>query len=170
MPLVYIRKSGGGGRRVALWCQENGKATAEDWPEIERYLNLGYEIISFDFRGLGETRMAYTAVSPDDPLLGELDFDHAYVNPLSGVLANYVYNSLLTGRPYFLQMIEEAEIARRFATEKLHANVAAVSAAGDAYTLASAVAETLPDIRLLPESNGNVLRWSELVEQKREIW
>src|SRR5256884_8627981 len=90
MPLLYIHKSGGGDRRVALWFQENGKATAEDWPEIERYLNLGYEIISFDFRGLGETRMAYTAVSPDDPLLGELDFDHAYVNPISGVLANYV--------------------------------------------------------------------------------
>src|SRR5256884_589904 len=57
MPLLYIHKSGGGDRRVALWFQENGKATAEDWPEIERYLNLGYEIISFDFRGLGETRM-----------------------------------------------------------------------------------------------------------------
>src|SRR5213080_1679738 len=49
MPLLYIHKSGGGDRRVALWFQENGKATAEDWPEIERYLNLGYEIISFDF-------------------------------------------------------------------------------------------------------------------------
>ena len=170
MPLLYIHKSGGGDRRVALWFQENGKATAEDWPEIERYLNLGYEIISFDFRGLGETRMAYTAVSPDDPLLGELDFDHAYVNPISGVLANYVYNSLLTGRPYFLQMIEDAEIARRFAAEKLHVNVVVVSAAGEAYTLASAIAETLPGMSLQSEPNRKILKWSEIVEQTRESW
>ena len=174
MPLLYIHKyehkSGAGERKVALWFQENGKATTEDWPEIEKYLGQGFDIISFDFRGLGETRMPYTAVSPDDPLLGKLDFDHAYVNPISGVLANYVYNSLLTGRPYFLQMIEDAEIARRFAAEKLHGNVVAVAAAGDAYTLASAVAETLPGMSLLPEPNGNGLKWSAIVEEKRESW
>jgi pimeloyl-ACP methyl ester carboxylesterase len=174
MPLLYIHKSehksGSGQRRAALWFQENGKATAEDWPEIEKALNQGFDIISFDFRGLGETRMSYTAVSPDDPLLGKLDFDHAYVNPISGVLANYVYNSFLTGRPYFLQMIEDAEIAWRFAAEKLRVNIVAVTAAGDAYTLASAVAETLPGMNLLPEPNGKVLKWSEIVEEKRESW
>ena len=174
MPLLYIRKSehesGGGERKTALWFQENGKATAEDWPEIEKYLNQDFDVISFDFRGLGETRMPYTAVSPDDPLLGKLDFDHAYVNPISGVLADYVYNSLLIGRPYFLQMIEDAEIARRFAAERLRVNVAAVTAAGDAYTLASAIAETLPGMRLLPGSNRKVLKWSEIVEEKRESW
>ena len=170
MPLLYIRKPGASGRKAVLWFQENGKATAEDWPEIERYLEQGFDIISFDFRGLGETRMPYTAVSPDDPLLGKLDFDHAYVNPISGVLANYVYNSLLTGRPYFLQMIEDAEIASRFAAEKLHVNVVAVTAAGDAYTLASAIAETLPGVNLLPEPNGKILKWSEIVEQKKESW
>ena len=174
MPMLYIYKSGGksgaGERKAALWFGENGKATAEDWPEIEKVLNQGFDIVSFDFRGLGETRMPYTAVSPDDPLLGKLDFDHAYVNPISGVLANYVYNSLLNGRPYFLQMIEDAEIARRFAAQKLQVNVVAVRAAGDAYTLASAIAETLPGMSLLPEPNGNVLKWSEIVEQKRESW
>ena len=138
MPLLYIHKPGGE-RKAALWFQENGKATAEDWPEIEKYLNQGFDIISFDFRGLGETRMPYSTVSPDDPLLGKLDFDHAYVNPISGVLANYVYNSFLTGRPYFLQMMEDAEIAGRFAAEKLRVNVVAVTAAGDAYTLANAI-------------------------------
>jgi len=170
IPLLYIHKSGSGERKAALWFRENGKAAAEDWPEIEKYLNQGFDIISFDFRGLGETRMPYTAVSPDDPLLGALDFDHAYVNPISGVLANYVYNSLLTGRPYFLEMIEDAEIARRFAAQKLHANVVAVTAAGDAYTLASAIAETLPGMSLLPEPNGRVLKWSEIVEQETASW
>jgi hypothetical protein len=174
IPLLYIHKSGHKSseseQKAALWFQENGKATAKDWPEIQKNLNQGFDVISFDFRGLGETRMPYTAVSPDDPLLGKLDFDHAYVNPISGVLANYVYNSLLTGRPYFLQMIEDAEIARRFAAEKLHVNVVAVSAGGDAYTLASAMAETLRGMSLLPNPNGKVLKWSEIVEEKRESW
>jgi len=174
MPLVFIHKSGhksgSGERRAALWFGENGKATAEDWPEIEKVLNQGFDIVSFDFRGLGETRMPYTAVSPDDPLLGKLDFEHAYVNPISGVLADYVYNSLLNGRPYFLQMMEDAEIARRFAAQKLQVSVVAVTAPGQAYTLASAIAETLPGTNLLPEANGNVLKWSEIVEQKRESW
>jgi Acetyl xylan esterase (AXE1) len=170
MPLLYIHKSGAGDRKLLLWFQENGKATAKDWSEVEKYLNQGYDLISFDFRGLGETRMSYTAVSPDDALLGKLDFDHAYVNPISGVLANYVYNSLLIGRPYFLQMIEDAEIARRFAAERLHADVLAVTATGDAYTLASAIAETLPGLKLLPAPGGKVLKWSEIVEEKREIW
>jgi len=48
--------------------------------------------------------------------------------------------------------------------------VVAVTAAGDAYTLASAIAEALPDITLLPEPNGRVLKWSEIVEQKKESW
>jgi hypothetical protein len=170
MPLLHIHKSGAGDRKLLLWFQENGKATRADWPEVEKRLNQGYNIISFDFRGLGETRMPYTAVSPDDPLLGKLDFDHAYVNAISGVLANYVYNSLLTGRPYFLQMIEDAEIARRFAAEKLHANMVAVTAPGDGYTLASAIAETIPGLQLLPEPSGKILKWSEIVEQERESW
>jgi hypothetical protein len=49
-------------------------------------------------------------------------------------------------------------------------NVAAVSAAGDAYTLANAIAETLPGMSLLPEPTGKVLKWSEVVEEKRESW
>ncbi len=170
MPLLYIHKSAADKRTFLLWFRESGKATAEDWPEIKKYVDEGYDIVSFDFRGLGETRMPYTAVSPDDPALGALDFDHAYVNSISGVLANHVYNALLIGRPYFLQMIEDSEIASRFAREKLGAKVVAITAPSDAYTLASAIAETLPGIELLPRPDAKVLKWSEIVEQKREIW
>ena len=46
----------------------------------------------------------------------------------------------------------------------------AVTAARDAYTLANAVAETLPGMKLLPDGNTKVLKWSEIVEQKRESW
>ncbi|OLB40135.1 MAG: hypothetical protein AUH11_02495 [Acidobacteria bacterium 13_2_20CM_57_17] len=170
MPLLYIHKSAADKRKALVWFSENGKASAAYWPEIKKYADEGYDIVSFDFRGLGENRMSYTAVSPDDPALGALDFDHAYVNSISGVLANHVYNSLLTGRPYFLQMIEDAEIAGRFAHEKFGAKAEAVTAPGDGYTLASAIAETLPGIKLLPSSDARVLKWSEIVEQKRETW
>jgi cephalosporin-C deacetylase-like acetyl esterase len=170
MPLLHIHKSAAGKRTVLLWFREGGKATAADWPDIKKYVEQGYDVVSFDFRGLGETRMPYTAVSPDDPTLGALDFDHAYVNSISGVLANHVYNALLTGRPYFLQMIEDAEIAGRFAREKLGAKGVAVTAPDGGYTLASAIAETLPSIELLPQPDAKVLKWSEIVEQKQEIW
>ena len=170
MPLLHIHKSAADKRTVLLWFSENGKASAADWPEIKKYIDEGYDIVSFDFRGLGENRMSYTAVPPDDPALGALDYDHAYVNSISGVLANHVYNSLLTGRAYFLQMIEDAEITGRFAHEKLGAKAEAVTAPGDGYTLASAIAETLPGIKLLPRSDARVLKWSEIVEQKRETW
>jgi len=170
MPLLYIHKSAAGERKFLLWFRENGKATADDWPELKKYVDEGYDIVSFDFRGLGETRMPYTAVSPDDPALGKLDFDHAYANSISGVLANYVYNSLLIGRPYFLQMMEDTEIASQFARERLGAKIVAVIAPGETYTLASAVAETLPGIKLLPQPDARVLKWSEIVQQEREIW
>jgi hypothetical protein len=99
-----------------------------------------------------------------------LDFDEAYVNSISGVLANYVYNSLLTGRPYFYQMVEDVEIARKFAKEKLQLHMTAVTASGANYTLASAVSEVLPGVRLLTNADAKVLRWSDLVEQKQEQW
>lgn len=115
--------------------------------------------------------MPYKAVSPDDPKLAELDFDHAYINPLSGVLAGYVYNSILTGRPYFLQVMEDAEIAMRFASTQLNTGTQfAVTGTGNGYTLASAVSEALPNVKLLSRSDMQILKWSELVEQKRELW
>ena len=104
--------------------------------------------------------MAYKAVSPDDPSLAQLDLDQAYVSPLSSVLADYVYNSLLTGRPYFLEMIEDAEIATRFVQERIGARSGmAVTGTNTAYTLASAVAETLPNFKLIPQPNGRNIRW-----------
>jgi hypothetical protein len=114
--------------------------------------------------------MPYKAVSEDDPSLAQLDFDRAYVNPLSSVLADYVYNSLLTGRPYFLQMIEDAEIAMRFSREQLHANEFSVASAGDGLPLATAIAGTLPSVKLSPKPGTEVTRWSDLVLERRELW
>ena len=169
IPLLHVHRVAAGKRDALLWFQQSGKAKAEDWPQIEKYLS-DYDIISFDFRALGETRMPYKAVSPDDPLMAQLNFDQAYVSPLSGVLAGYVYNALLTGRPYFLQMIEDAEIAGRFVQEKLGSQVAAVTAADDGYGLAKEISETLPGIKLLSRPGGQALSWTAIVREKRETW
>jgi len=171
LPLLYIHKAGDNRRTVMLWLGENGKVRAQDWPSVAKYLDTGYDIVSIDPRGLGETRMRYKAVSEDDPTLAQVDSDHAYVSPVSGVLADYVYNSLLTGRPYFLQMIEDAEIATRFVHAKVdaHAEVT-VTGVGNTHTLAIAVSETLPGIRLLSQTDAQIVKWSDLVNQERELW
>jgi hypothetical protein len=170
MPVLHIHKSAERKRDLLLWFRDDGKATSENWAEIKKYLDASYDVISIDFRGRGETKMPYQAVSPDDPAMARLDFDHAYVYPLSSVLAGYVYNSILTGRPYFLQLIEDAEIASRFVDARLGARVTAVTAPGDAQTLAGAISETLPNIKLLPQADGVALKWSEIVRRRREIW
>jgi len=171
LPLLYIHKNGTQSQRVLFWMSENGKATEQDWPEITKRLEAGYDIISIDPRGLGETRMRYKAISPDDPTLAQLSFDQAYVSPLSSVLADYVYNSLLTGRPYLLQTMEDIEIASRFVTEKINPPAElTITGTGGASTLAKVTAETFPSIRLLTQPNEPVLHWSEIVEQKKEIW
>jgi cephalosporin-C deacetylase-like acetyl esterase len=171
LPLLYFHKADGVQRPVVLWLGKNGKADAQDWTSLMKYLEAGYDIVSVDPRGLGETRMSYKAASPDDPALAQLDFDRAYVSPVSGVLADYVYNSILTGRPYFLQMIEDAEIATRFFKAQVNLRAEfAVTGSNGTFPLASAISQTLPNIKLLSEPDGQVIPWSELVNQKTELW
>lgn len=169
MPLLHIYKRSANHQKLLFWLGSNGKAAHEDWPGLSGFLDSGYDIISFDPRGLGETRMPYKAVSEDDPSLAKKSFDEAYVNPLSSVLADYVYNSLLTGRPYFLQMIEDVEIAERFARVKFGAREFAIVGEGDASTLAAAAADSLASLKVLGQSKRSV-SWSELVNEKRELW
>ncbi len=170
MPLIHIHKTTGQSTRWLLWFTKDGKAAANDWAEIAKQLNAGYDVISFDFRGLGETRMPYKAVSEDDPSLALMDDAQAYANPLSSVLAGYVYNSLLTGRPYFLQMIEDAEIAIRFSRGKLHAGTFSIVSDPESAILAAAIVGTLPAVGPSPHPAADVMKWSELVLQRRELW
>ena len=92
-----------------------------------------------------------------------MDSTQIYFNPLSGVFANYVYNALLTGRPYFLQMIEDTEIVSRFLRSHLKVKEIKITATADARMLAREIVETLPDIK--PKSNEDVdgVKWSEIV-------
>lgn len=171
MPVLRIRKTGSDHGPVLLWLGENGKATAEEWPTIAKYVEDGYTVVSFDPRGLGETRMPFKAVSPDDPALAHLDFDQAYVSPLSSVLGGYGYNALLVGRPFLLQTIEDAEIALRF-VRAIAPGSTGIFVAGSRTggNVASLIAETLPDVKLVPDAANELFRWSQIVEHKTEMW
>jgi hypothetical protein len=170
MPVIHIHRTTGQSKGWRLWFSKDGKAVAKDWADIVQQVNAGYDVISFDFRGLGETRMRYKAISEDDPSLALTDDAQAYANPLSSVLAVYVYNSLLTGRPNFLQMIEDAEIAIRFSRENLHAGSFSIVSDPESALLASAIASAVPGVNPDPDATGDGMKWSEIVLQRRELW
>jgi len=171
IPLVHVRREGGPRGNVLLRLGLQGKIHPGDWPEVGARLAEGHEVVSFDPRGLGETRMRYKAASIDDPTLAPADEEAAYASPLSGVLANHVYNAQLVGRPYLFEMIEDVEIATRFARARLGAQEVAIDAPGDARLLARAVAAALPDVALVrPARAETVFDWKEAVEALRETW
>ncbi|HEX9185500.1 MAG TPA: hypothetical protein VGB87_00375, partial [Vicinamibacteria bacterium] len=88
-----------------------------------------------------------------------------------GVLANHVYNAQLLGRPYLLEVIEDVEIAVRFARARLGAREVAIDAPGDARLLARAAAAALPDVALVvPPAGEKAFSWAEAVESGRELW
>ena len=171
IPLVHVHRTGAPRGNVLLRLGLEGKIRPGDWPEVEARLADGHELVSFDPRGLGETRMRYRATSIDDPALAPADEEAAYASPLSGVLANHVYNAQLLGRPYLLEMIEDAEITVRFARHRLGAQEVAIDAPGDARLLARAVAAALPDVALvLPAGAERSFSWPNAVESGRETW
>ena len=171
IPLLHVHRAGAPGGNVLLRLGLEGKIRPGDWPEVESLLGDGHEVVSFDPRGLGETRMRYKATSIDDPGLAPPDEEAAYASPLSGVLANHVYNAQLLGRPYLLDVIEDVEIAARFARARLGAREVAIEAPGEARLLARAVASALPDVALvLPPGAEASFSWTEAVESLRETW
>jgi dienelactone hydrolase len=169
IPLLHVHRPGAVGDATVIDLGLHGKVGVADWPEVVRLLDEGDDVLSFDLRGVGETRMRYRAESIDDPGLAALDEPSAYEDPLSGVLANHVYNAQLTGRPYFLQMIEDVEIVVRFARDGLGARRIQVRARGDAMALAEAASEVLDGVALRP-GGGPGFRWSVAVEKMQEVW
>jgi hypothetical protein len=91
------------------------------------------------------------------------------VNPISSVLADYVYNSLLIGRPFVLQMIEDIEIASRFTESHLKPNKILLAAEGEASALAAAASGIVPGLSA-QSSDSHKFPWSEIVNEKKEIW
>ena len=172
MPLLHMYGEGSHPKGAVLWISLEGKASEKDWPQITKLISDGYEIYSFDFRGLGETRMNFR-VDASDASPAQGSFDAGYVDPLGSVLADYVYNSLLTGRPYFLQMMDDLKIAKLFIRKRdAHQpqQPITLAATGDAYTLAVRFKEVDPQVKILASDSAPVLNWSALVSQGQEQW
>jgi hypothetical protein len=182
LPLVHVHPGPGaaregdtaGGRRpLVLDFGLAGKGGPAQWPSLLRHLEQGRDVVTFDPRGLGETRMRYRATSIDDPDLAPADEEEAYASPLSGVLANYAYNALLLGRPYLFGVIEDVEIAARFSRAHLGAREVLVSGRGEAAVIAAAAADVLDGVEAVPapgESVGSLGWWAQTLESGRETW
>ncbi len=169
IPLVHIHARNGGKGRLVFWIKENGKANSQDWPAILSLLQKGMEVVSYDFRGQGEDSMAYSTTGVDAASGGSAGMIK-YDDPLNSVLADYVYNSLLIGRPYFLEMLEDTEIVRRFVEVQLKPGELWICAGGEAAPLARAIHEVFQDIKLHPDSAPGGVTWSRLVMDKQEQW
>jgi len=113
--------------------------------------------------------MKYLTESSDNVKFDNADSIAAYVNPLAGVMSNYVYNSVLAGRPYFLQMIEDVEIATVFARDHLGVKDIIIASTGYAQLLLEQVAKTIPGVRV-ENNNKPALSWSQIINEKRETW
>ena len=170
IPLLHIHRETAAPGRAVIALALEGKVGTADWASVRRRLEAGEDVLSFDLRGVGENRMRYRAASGDDPTLAEADEARAYFNPLSGVLANHVYNALLIGRSYLLESIEDVEIVARFAREKLGRPRLTLAPSESARGLAAAAAKVLPGLEVEAAAEGPPFRWGDLVEQMREVW
>ena len=130
----------------------------------------GYRNTIFVDVGTGEDRMRFEATSSDNLKFAAMDSTEVYFNPLSGVFSNYVYNALLTGRPYFLQMIEDTEIVSRFIQSHLKTREIQATATDEAKIVLREIVETLPAIKPKSKEDINGVKWSQLVMEKRELW
>ena len=168
MPLLHVHSTGAA-RRVVLLLSLPGKVGPADWPAVVAHLSRGDAVVGFDLRGTGEDRLRYRAVSVDDPAIAPMDEAAAYVDPLSGVLANLVYNGLLTGRPYLFEAIDDVAAAARFCRETLGAKRLAVAGLGDATLLAAAASRALA-LEDATDAAAPVFSWRATVEEGRERW
>jgi hypothetical protein len=171
MPLLHFYGDNGHSKGAVIWFSCHGKASQGDWPQIKKFLADGFEVFSFDFRGMGETGMKFRVDSSSAP--SPNGFDEAYVDPLGSVMADYIYNSLLTGRPYFLQMMDDLKIVELFIhslNSKFPREPLTLDATGDAYSVAVRFKELDPEVLILKQESTRVLNWSALVAQGQEQW
>jgi len=145
-----------------------GKLGTKQWSKAEELVQSGYEVISFDLRGVGENKMPFR--TKVDPAPVGTDPDVEYAEVLNSVLANYVYNSLLIGRPYFFEMIDDIAIVSRFAREGLGVKEVSLLGDGDAAFLAVSAAACLPGFRVFPGQPSPSFSWSEVIQNRTEVW
>ncbi|MFH1068305.1 MAG: alpha/beta hydrolase family protein [Candidatus Glassbacteria bacterium] len=169
IPLLHVHPKKSSAGKALVWLGRRGKLSAGKWPQVKQYLDQGYDILAPDLRGQGENLLRYSVVSVDDPRL-VMDFEKQYYSPLSGVMVNYIANSLLSGRPYFLQMVEDVEIVARFAAARLGLQAISVAGEKDYHTVARFAAEVLPGTPLVDSQDAQDFSWREVVEGMAEEW
>ena len=171
MPVLYFHSEKNSGGKTVLMINLRGKASQQNWTQISDMVRKGNNVITFDFRGTGEDRMYFEATPATDLKFAKMDSTQIYYNSLSGVFSNYIYIALLTGRPYYLQMIEDTEIVYRFAQSHLKAKAFEITPiSDDAKMLTRDIAETLPEIKLKFKEDNTGFNWSDIVNSERELW
>ena len=170
-PLLHLHREGAPARDAVLWLGLNSKLTRKDWPEALTLLNAGHDIYSIDLRGSGENAMRFRFTYSDGPPTNQAtDPVEAYTNPLASVLAGYVYNSLLTGRPYFLQMLDDMEIATLFIRSRSPHQPLVIHTSPDAALLAASFHTLEPTVTVLPTSAPAPQNWSTWLAANQEQW
>jgi hypothetical protein len=170
IPVLHVKAGRKPSGKAVLWFDQRRKLCADNFSQIEPLLKQGFDVISFDFRGQGENMLRYAVASIDDAALAAVPLQEQYYSQISGVMGNYVYNTLLTGRPYFLQMLEDVEIVKKFAAGKLGLADLAISGARQYHTVAAAAAGALDGLTLRPAPGAELVEWSAIVEEMRETW
>jgi hypothetical protein len=67
-------------------------------------------------------------------------------------------------------MMEDFEIALRFSQTELRMTVLSVASDPESSTLTSAIGTTFPSVKPIPQPGAELLKWSDLVRDRRELW
>ena len=86
--------------------------------------------------------------------------------------SDLVYNSLLTGRPYFLQLMDDLQIAAHFIRRRHSKTPALITLAGvgEASGLAADLKQMDPSYEILPGTRSPATDWALLVAKSQEDW
>jgi dienelactone hydrolase len=169
IPVLHVRRTSAAKTgRALLSLGLHGHIEPSDWNAVVKQLDAGFDVVSFDLRGTGESRMIYK-VNSELPEPKTTDERAVYAFPTGSVLANHAYNAQLLGRPYMIDALEDVEIVARFAQRQLGAKTVAVSGRGEADLLSRAAAEVFK-LTHVPAADAVTLEWKAIVEQGRELW
>jgi hypothetical protein len=169
IPMLHVRrKDAAKSGRALLSLGLHGHIEPSDWNVVIKQLDAGFDVVSFDLRGTGESRIAYK-VNSELPEPKPTDEREIYAFPTGSVLANHVYNAQLIGRPYLLEALEDVEIVTRFVQRQLGASSVSVSGRSEADLLSRAAAQVfnLPHVAAADAVTTDL---AEIVEQGREVW
>lgn len=144
-----------------------GKVDASRWGDVARALADGRDVISLDLPGAGELRMPFKVAS--QPWIEALSDEERHAHPLSSVMGNYIYNGILTGRPYLVDAVETIAVVHAFARQRLGVSDVRVLGPGVSAALAEA-ATVLPDLTVERVPGAEVFDPRRTVVEGIEMW